>query len=84
VYRLVYDDAARDQIAALPVEALARLAEALTVLEVAPAGGRPYNEDYPDRPMRELVFGDAGQGVITYLALEREREVHVLVVQWAG
>jgi hypothetical protein len=31
-----------------------------------------------------LVFGTAGQGTITYLLLERERDVHVLVVQWVG
>jgi hypothetical protein len=34
--------------------------------------------------MRELVFGDRGQGTITYLVLEQQREVHVLVVQWLG
>lgn len=34
--------------------------------------------------MRELMFGAASQGVITYLLLEREREVHVLLVQWLG
>jgi hypothetical protein len=32
--------------------------------------------------MRELVFGAHGEGTVTYLVLEREREVDVLVVQW--
>jgi hypothetical protein len=32
--------------------------------------------------MRELVFGAHGEGAVTYLILEREWEVHVLVVQW--
>lgn len=30
--------------------------------------------------MRELMFGAHSEGAVTYL--EREREVHVLVVQW--
>ena len=34
--------------------------------------------------MRELVFGAQGEGTVTYMVLEREREVHVLVVQWVG
>jgi hypothetical protein len=84
VYRVITDSAAVDQIAALPTSALRYYAEALGVLELAPEGGRLYNEDKPDAPMRELVFGAAGQGTITYLLLEREREVHVLVVQWVG
>jgi hypothetical protein len=32
--------------------------------------------------MRELVFGPDGIGTITYLLLEDQREVHLLVVQW--
>lgn len=34
--------------------------------------------------MRELVFGVHGEGTVTYLVLEREQEVHVLVVRWVG
>jgi hypothetical protein len=32
--------------------------------------------------MRELVFGAHSEGAVTYLLLEREREVHLLLVQW--
>ncbi len=32
--------------------------------------------------MRTLVFGSSG--AVTYLILEREREVHLLLVQWIG
>jgi hypothetical protein len=84
VYRVIPDDAVFEQVAALPFEALPSYAEALTVLEVAPANGRPYNADYPERPMREWVFGVHGEGTITYLMLDDMREVHVLLVQWAG
>jgi hypothetical protein len=84
VYRVVHDDAALDQIAALPNRILHAYAEAISVLELIPNNGRPYNEDYPDRPMRELVFGEHGSGTITYLVLEHQREVHVLLIQWAG
>jgi hypothetical protein len=34
--------------------------------------------------MRELMFGPEGAGTITYLLLEDQREVHLLVVQWLG
>jgi hypothetical protein len=61
VYRVIPDEEVFEQVAALPVEALSFYAEALTVLQVAPANGRPYNADYPARPMRELVFGQHGE-----------------------
>ena len=41
----------------------------------------PANDDKPDGPMRELTFGEHGQGTITHLVLEHQREVHVLLVQ---
>ena len=84
MYRVVLDSAVLDQLAALPTSVLPSYTEVLGVLELAPDGGRPYNEDKPDGPMRELVFGAAGEGTITYLLLERQREAHVLLVQWAG
>lgn len=34
--------------------------------------------------MRELVFGAKGEGTVTYLMLDDAREVHILLVQWAG
>jgi hypothetical protein len=84
VYRIVTDSAVLDQLAVLPTEALPGYAEVLDVLELAPWNGRPYNKDKPDVPMRELVFGAHGEGTVTYLVLERERAVHVLVVHWVG
>lgn len=84
MYRVVVDSAAIEQIAALPTDALPFYAEVLDVLELAPSGGRPYNDDKPDGPMRELVFGATGEGTVTYLLLEQQREVHVLLVQWVG
>lgn len=73
-----------DQLAALPAEALSGYAEVLDVLALTPGNGRPYNEEKPDAPMRELVFSPNGEGTVTYLVLEREWEVDVLVVQWVG
>ena len=82
MYRVIHDESAVDQIAALPAELLPAYAEALAVLELTPTtAGRPYNDAKPDGPMRELVFGN-GAGTITYLNLDRYREVHVLIVQW--
>ncbi|WP_028934945.1 hypothetical protein [Pseudonocardia spinosispora] len=83
MYRVIPDDAVHAQVNVLPGSALIHYAEALAALEVAPLSlGRPYNENRPDAPMRELIFGPAGEGAITYLVMERDREVHLLVVQW--
>jgi hypothetical protein len=83
VFRIVTDVQTRAQIAALPAVALPWLAGAIDVLELTPAtAGRPYNAAKPDGPMRELLFGPGGAGAITYLLLEHQREVHLLVVQW--
>jgi hypothetical protein len=84
VFHVVVDEDATDQIDALPVRALRHFADALGVLELVPHNGRPYNDDKPDGPMRELTFGDGGKGTITYLVLDQQREVHVLLVQWLG
>ncbi|MGH3430344.1 MAG: hypothetical protein ACRDRI_23255 [Pseudonocardiaceae bacterium] len=84
MYRVVTYREALEQIAALPAEALPSYAEVIGVLELTPSGGRPYNEDKPDGPMRELVFGADGEGTVTYLILEQQREVHVILVQWVG
>lgn len=67
MYRIITDSAVVDQLAALPIEALPGYAKVLDVLEVAPWDGRPYNEEIPDVPMRELVFGTHGRGTVTYL-----------------
>lgn len=84
MYRVVPDSGVLEQIAALPTEALPFYAEVLGVLELVPANGRPYNADNPDGPMRELVFGAHSEGAVTYLLLQPQREVHVLLVQWIG
>jgi hypothetical protein len=82
VYRVIPDSAVLDQIDALPAGVLPLLAEAFGMLEFAPHAGRPYNDDLPDGPMRELILGSGGQIAVTYLIVDHVREVHVLVVQW--
>jgi hypothetical protein len=84
VFHVVVDEDAASQIDALPVGALRSFADALGVLELVPQNGRPYNDDKPTGPMRELTFGDRGEGTITYLVLDQQREVHVLVVHRLG
>jgi hypothetical protein len=84
LYRTITDSTVRDQVAALPAEALSSYAEALSMLELAPWNGRPYHDAKPDGNMRELVFGKQGDGTVRYLILEHQREVHVLLVQWVG
>lgn len=52
------------------------------MLEIAPWGGEPINDDTPDGPVRTLAFGPAHQGLITYLILEDQRRVDLLDVLW--
>ena len=81
-YYLDIDRIAQDSIGALPTEALSELAEAMTVLQVTPWNGNPQNPANPDGPMRNLAFGAAG--LLTYLILETEQRVDVLLLTWAG
>jgi hypothetical protein len=80
-YSLDIDPRAQATIAALPADALPVLAEVLTVLELTPWNGRPVNPDNPDGAVRNMAFG---AGMITYLVLEEERRVDVLLIAWAG
>lgn len=75
---------ARDAIAALPGAALAGYAESRAVIRLVPWNGKPINESNPDGPVRQMVFGPDSMGMVTYLILERDRQVDVIEVQWAG
>lgn len=77
MYRILTHDEPRDTIAALPTVAALAYAEALGLLTLPPWRGGPFREDNPDGNIRTLAFGSGG--LITYLILERDREV-----QWAG
>ena len=82
-YSIDIDQGAQDAIAVLPRDALLALAEAFAVLELAPwSAGRSVNpERNPDSGVRNLPFGAAG--MITYLIVEHERRVDILLVTWA-
>jgi hypothetical protein len=82
-YRIVTDSRVRDQIRALPAEALPMIAEAMSVLELTPWNGRPYNAAEPDGWMRHLDLPD-GHGFLTYLVLDDQDRVDVLNVTWFG
>jgi hypothetical protein len=81
-YSLDVDPLAEQQIAALPQSALSALAEVLAVLELVPWNGLPINEANPDGAVRQLPFG--GLGLVTYLILEDQRRVDLLIVTWMG
>ena len=81
-YSLDIDPLADQQIAALPQAALAALVDALTVVELVPWNGLPVNDSNPDGPVRQLPFG--GLGMITYLVLDDQQRVDLLIVTWAG
>lgn len=81
-YSLDVDPLAEQQIAALPQTVLTSLADALTVLELVPWNGLPVNDTNPDGPVRQLPFGSLG--MITYLILDDQQRVDLLIVTWAG
>lgn len=83
MYALVVHDQVKPAVAALPADALPGYFGALDLITADPwSMGRPYLEDNPDGPIRTLAFGPGG--FVTYLILERDREVHVIEVFWAG
>jgi hypothetical protein len=54
----------------------------MTLLELAPWSGDPYNRERPDANMRTHTFADEGRGLVSYLVLETERRVVILRVLW--
>lgn len=81
-YSFDIDPLAEQQIATLPQAALTALADALATLELVPWNGLPVNENNPEGAVRQLPLG--GLGMITYLILDDQRRVDLLLVTWAG
>jgi hypothetical protein len=76
----------RGSQAPLAAKTLARIEAGLKMFgepsgELTPWNGRPYVEQKPDGPVRQLLFG-GGIGFITYLVLEEQQRVDVLDVLW--
>lgn len=83
-YRINPYEEAQDQIDALPRAGLLAYADAADVLESVPWNGEPASDDNPDGAVRALAFGPNGEGLVTYLILERDDQVDVISVHWAG
>jgi hypothetical protein len=84
MYSVETETAAVAEVAALPAEASPAYAELMTLLEVAPWSGDPYNVQRPDTNMRTHTFAGDGRGLVIYLVLEADRRVAVLRVLWFG
>ena len=84
MYRIELLPEVQEQVAALPREALTSYAEVLVMLEVAPWSGDPYSREHPDGSTRAVAFGPNGEGLLSYLILEDQRRVALLIVLWAG
>ena len=83
MYDVTTDERSQPQIEALPADGLAPFAEVRAALEVAPwSTGDSLNDEHPEAPVRSVVFGAEGQGMVTYLVVERQRRVDVLDVTW--
>lgn len=74
----------REQVDALPKEALAAYAEVVVTLEITPWSGDPYSREHPDGSTRSIAFGPHGEGLLSYLILEDQRRVCLLIVLWIG
>ncbi len=75
------DDAA-EQIGELPVELLPFYAELISLLELTPWAGDPYNAEKPHGAMRRIDIGPNHEVQVSYLILEDQRRVVVLNVMW--
>jgi hypothetical protein len=63
VYSVEWEQHALDQIAALPSDAFPHYAELVTLLEVVPWSGVPYDRQRPGANMRTHTFGVHGEGL---------------------
>lgn len=84
MYSVETETAAASEVAALPPEALPAYAELMSLLEVAPWSGNPYNLQRADANMRTHTFAKEGRGLAIYLVLEADRRVVILRVLWIG
>lgn len=84
MYRVVVQDEAEPTVAALPADGLTAWFDVLDALETAPWSGDPVRTDNPEGNMRFRYFGPDSAGLVTYLILDRDREVHVVEVTWLG
>ena len=84
MYRVEPDETVEEQLDDLPYDALLGYAEALGVMEIDPWAGRPVNDRNPGGAVRQLAFGPDRKGLVTYLILERDRQVDVISVIWLG
>ena len=83
-YTIEVHPEAQAAIEALPAQGLHALVEVFALLELSPWTGPSVNPlANPDAPLRSLPFG-AGDGMVAYLILEREQEVHVVSLVWVG
>ena len=79
-YQIQIDGPARQQIAALPQEAVELLPEIWAMLEITPWAADPMRRDNPTGALRTIAFGEFG--LITYLILDHQRIIDVLSVIW--
>jgi hypothetical protein len=84
MYSVETEVAALAEVDALPAEALPAYAELMTLLEVAPWSGDPYNLQRPAANMRTHTFGAGAAELAIYLVLEADRRVVTLRVLWVG
>jgi hypothetical protein len=85
VYVVRSSDEVDEQIAQLPADAAARFAELRVALELNPWAGDPYVRDNPRGAMRSWAFeSGSGDGLVSYLILERDLVVDLLSVIWFG
>lgn len=84
MYRITIDPDAMEQMDALAFTAALGYAEALGVMKLVPWRGPSLNGANPEGQVRQLIFGPGGYGTVTYLILEDQQRVDVLLVQWAG
>lgn len=84
MYRVVVQDEGQAAVNALPADGLTSWFGVLDLLEVQPWSGQVSRPGNPDANILTLAFGPNAEGMATYMVLDRDREVHVLEVQWTG
>lgn len=76
------NDEVRDAAGSLPIAAVFALMEFMAAVALDPWGVAGLDRGSPNMP--NLVFGPHGEGIVSCLIMDDERQVWITKVQWAS
>ncbi|ASU83075.1 hypothetical protein CDO52_10035 [Nocardiopsis gilva YIM 90087] len=82
MYKVDFDDVAKEQLRELPEHLRPPLAALMDLLELQPWSGAPYNRARPDANIRVHSLGEESQCSVIYLIVDHLELVEILRIIW--